>query len=134
MQNIVKLFIFIFLHIQFALFCKASPENFLTGKPNDQVDFKLVRRFLKNVSNDSIIVKRFQKWTTNNANITFQDWFILRTQDGALCRDDRDCNWIQEDLVCHYASLKTYVSILSLISKVICELHNIVQYRMLVCN
>ena len=34
----------------------------------------------------------------------------MRNQDGALCRDDTDCNWIQEDLVCHDTCLKPYVS------------------------
>merc|ERR1711963_500398 len=109
MQNILKLLILICLQIQLVFSCKKAPENFLTGKSNDPVDLERLRTFVGNyVSKYSITGKRFEKWTRNNASITYQDWFYLRNQDGALCRDDTDCNWIQEDLVCHDTCLKPY--------------------------
>ena len=39
--------------------------------------------------------KKFEEWTLNNGNFSYQEWFYLRSQDGALCRDDTDCNWIE---------------------------------------
>ena len=46
--------------------------------------------------------KRFEKWRKQNpGNFTYQSWNNLRVHDGALCRNDLDCSWIDENLVCY---------------------------------
>ena len=61
--------------------------------------------------------EKFKKWIGNEANITFQEYESLNAKDGALCRGDFDCNWIDENLYCNemeHLHIKPNVSTLQL--------------------
>ena len=53
------------------------------------------------------------KWNKNGKKL-IQSWKNMKVYDGILCRDDSDCNWINENLVCYepeYTDLRANVSI-----------------------
>ena len=96
-------------------------ENFLNGSPNNGgannpvLDKDQILTFVTNfVLNWSIMGKKFERWTTKNGNLSYEEWTDLRIQDGALCRDDKDCNWIEESLVCQDVCFKPVPNVSSI--------------------
>jgi len=44
--------------------------------------------------------EKFNKKKQVDENYTFNSWNKWRQADGILCRNDNDCNWLNEDLKC----------------------------------
>lgn len=46
------------------------------------------------------LAEKFKNWNTYNPFNSFEDYYILKAQDGPMCRNNTDCKWIDEKMRC----------------------------------